>query len=100
MSENESGTGLYQRQIKQSDNNLMKKVWDGTPWMIDVDTGSIESDRYREMMQWCRKQFGAEAWPIHGKPGDWQCGSVTIHGRTWMGFKTKKMLELFLEAWS
>lgn len=96
---NESGTDLYERQIKQSDNDLMKKVWDGTPWMVDAHTGSIESDQYRETMQRCREQFGPEAWPIHGKPGDWQCGCVTIHGWTWMGFKTKEMMELFLEDW-
>jgi len=95
------GSDLYQRQIAPSEDELMHKVWDGTPWMVDAYTGSISNTgRYREIMEWCQEHFGPEAWPIHGKPGDWHCGGVTIDGWTWMGFRTKGMMERFCKAWS
>lgn len=100
------GSELYERQIKSvvvssSWNGLMRKVWDETPWMVDVYTGPISNfGRYREIMDWCWGRFGRQASPIHGKPGDWQMGGVTLYGWTWMGFKTKEMMEEFLEFWS
>jgi len=89
---------LYQRQIAPLGHDddrdaLMHKAWDETPWMIDVYTEGPGSDRYREILQWCEEKFGPEAWPIHDKPGDWHVGGVTIHGWTWIGFKTKEMME-------
>lgn len=94
------GSDLYKRQIFDCDDDLMHKVWDGTPWMVDAYTGSIsDGDRYREIMQWCRDSFGPEAWPIHGKDGDWHSGGATVCGWTWMGFKTSDMARKFCEAW-
>ncbi|WP_278366920.1 hypothetical protein [Marinobacter salarius] len=92
---------LYQRQIAECDDKLMHKVWDGTPWMIDAYTGGMArgDERYREIMEWCRDQFGPEAWPIHGKPGDWHCGGATVMGWTWLGFATKEMMDKFAAAW-
>ncbi|MCZ4284601.1 hypothetical protein O4H29_07100 [Marinobacter salarius] len=96
-----TGSDLYQRQIAECEDELMHKVWDNTPWMIDAYTGSISRDneRYQEIMEWCRDQFGPEAWPIHGKPGDWHCGGATVHGWTWLGFATKEMMDKFAAAW-
>lgn len=92
---------LHQRQIANCDDELMHQVWDGTPWMVDAYTGSISNEgRYREMMEWCRDEFGPEAWPIHGKPGDWHCGGATVFGWTWMGFAAKDMMEKFIERWA
>lgn len=94
------GSALYHRQITERGNDLMHQVWDGTPWMTDAYTGSIENDgRYGRMMRWCRDHFGPEAWPIHGKPGNWYSGGATVLGWTWMGFRTREMMEQFLEAW-
>ena len=76
---------------------LMVKVWEGTPWMVNAHTGSVQDSV--EIRQWCRDRFGDEAWPIHGKPGDWQFGGVTIHGWTWVGFATEPMLDEFCNTW-
>lgn len=94
------GSALYQRQIETSGDELMHTVWDGTPWMVDVYTGSIQNGgRYGEIMQWCRDEFGAEAWPIHGKPGSWYSGGATVMGWTWMGFATCEMMQKFVARW-
>ena len=77
-------------------NALMEKVWRGTPWMVDAYTGNINSDREREMVEWCRDEFGDEAWPIHGRPGAWQRGSADIYGWTWFRFDTEENMRLFL----
>ncbi|WP_375191855.1 hypothetical protein [Marinobacter sp.] len=94
-----SGSDLYQRQIAECGDELMHKVWDGTPWMIDAYTGSHEDERHFEIMEWCHDNFGPEAWPIHGKPGQWHSGGATVMGWTWIGFATKEMMEQFIEAW-
>lgn len=99
------GSPLYQRTMSFADEDsdrglLMHKVWDGTPWMVDTYTGSISNaGRYMDIMDWCREKFGDEAWPIHGKVGNWHCGGVTVHGWTWLGFATQEMLASFCEMW-
>jgi len=100
-----NGSELYQRVITYFDKDeerdeLSREVWSGTPWMVDAYTGKIENfGRYREIMDWCREQFGPEAWPIHGKPGSWHCGGATVMGWTWMGFATEDMMNQFIERW-
>ena len=95
------GSELYSRVILVRDDDLMHKVWKKTPWIIDAYTGNISNTgRYREIMEWCRNNFGKEAQPIHGGIGDWRSGNATVHGYTWMGFKTKKMMNLFCKRWS
>ena len=95
-----TGSELYQRVIAPKDDELMHRVWDGTSYMVDAYTGSISNfGRYREIKDWCREQFGDEAWPIHGQPGNWHSGSATIDGRTWMGFATEDMMRRFVERW-
>lgn len=78
---------------------MLAKVWSGTPWVIDVFTDSINSERYMEIRQWCRETFGAEAWPLHKKPGKWQRGGVTINGWTWIGFESEALMRSFMERW-
>lgn len=77
---------------------LMEKVWSVTPWMINCFTDSINSERERSMREWCRKNIGPEAWPIHCKAGNWQLGGATIHGWTWIGFTTEAQMQSFLGA--
>lgn len=79
--------------------DLMRKVWAPTPWMVNVYDGpSYPYDGLRiEIAEWCREQFGPESWPIHDKPADWHRGGATIDGWTWYGFATEEMLLRFLE---
>lgn len=79
--------------------DLMEKVWSGTPWMVDTFTDGINSHREREITEWCRAEFGDEAWPIHGRPGTWHRGGATIHGWTWFGFDTEEKMHRFCERW-
>ena len=95
-----TGSDIYQRLIAPVDGNLMHEVWDGTPWIVDAFTGPIDNyGRFREIMDWCRCEFGDESWPIHGKPGDWHCGGATVHGWTWIGFATEEMMQKFIDRW-
>jgi len=99
-----SGTALYQRTIAfdygdTERTDLMRKVWGGTPWMLDVKAGSPDSDLCRQVMEWCRNHFGYEAWPIHGKPGRWYRGSATIYSWTWFGFDTEDAMREFAARW-
>ena len=90
---------LFLNQIANHRDPLMRKVWGGTPWMIDVVTGNIDSDRYQEMRDWCNVQFGRESWPLHGRFGNWQFGGATVMGSTWIGFATEEMMKRFEERW-
>ena len=88
------GNRLYHRSLiecKPEHRELMAEVWSPTPWMLDVVTEGRED----EIWQWCYRHFGSESSPIHKKEGTWHRGSVTMRGRTWFGFKSKMMLELF-----
>lgn len=99
-------TELYRDTIAWADRNLdeggvalQHTVWDGTPWMVDAFTGSIESDRDYEIRKWCNEEFGPEARPIHGIPGAWHRGVATVNGWTWIGFAEREMMERFVAAW-
>lgn len=100
------GSRLYHRTIEWSEANLTAeglalnhKVWDGTPWMVNAFTGPIVEDRMHEIISWCRERFGPEAWPIHGKPGNWHRGGATVQGWTWFGFATKEAMQQFEAEW-
>lgn len=81
--------------------DLMRKVWQDTPWMIDVWSGGHSRHRDREMdiLHWCHETFGQQASPIHNRPGTWQRGGATIHGWTWFGFATEADMLKFQERW-
>lgn len=96
-------TDLFERTINFSYDDpersaLMRKVWSVTPHMINCYTGSINSDREREIRQWLYTNIGDQAYPIHGREGDWQLGSAVIYGWTFLGFSRKKLLDKFLQA--
>ena len=107
QTEKPMGTELFRQTMEWADREenekrgeLMHKVWKGTPWVVNAYTGSIANHgRYRDIMDWCREHLGAEALPIHGKPGLWHSGGATIHGWTWMGFATEEMMDKFLQRW-
>ena len=94
-----TGSALYDRFIRHDRDELMHKVWDGTPWIVSAYTGGPMHTRWREIMDWCDEQFGPEAWPIHGHAGNWHTGGATVDGETWMGFATEEMMNRFLAAW-
>ncbi len=94
-------TALYQRIVDfdygdRERSYLVERVWKDTPFVVNVRTGEINSESEREIMQFCRKRFGPEAWPIHGRPGRWYRGSATVYGETFMGFDTAGTLAVFL----
>jgi len=102
-------TPLYQSIIEfdhgdAERNDLMRDVWSVTPFVLNVHTGSIcpsaKDSHYRDMMVWCLKNFGHQAFPFGERPhnGDWQFGGVTVFGWTWIGFKTCEQMEAFKTA--
>ncbi len=99
-----AGTDLYRSALAFNDDDperkaLMAQVWRDTPWMVDAYTGSHDTDRRHDLMEWCREQFGPEAWPIHGHAGQWHSGGATVNGWTWMGFATEDQMRRFVERW-
>jgi hypothetical protein len=102
-------TPLYQRIVEfdQGDaerNELVRRVWSVTPFVVNVRTGSIcqsrADSRYRDMMLWCHDAFGKQAFPFGDDPlhGDWQFGGATVDGWTYVGFKTREQMEWFKAA--
>lgn len=104
MTQNIVGTPLYDRIIEHGADSvagpeLTHKVWDPTPWVIDVYVGRHTEDTEHNIRQWCGDNFGKESWPIHDKPADWYRAGSTVMGWTWFGFKTEEMMRRFIEAW-
>lgn len=100
----EAGSDLYRRVLAfdygdDERADLMREVWSQTPWMVDAYSGPTADGRDFDMRAWCRARFGAEALPLHGRPGQWQRGGATIHGWTWFGFATEAQMREFVEAW-
>ena len=99
------GSALYHRSMafyadrERDGGALQHKVWDNTPWMTDAFTGRCGQERDLEMRTWCEERFGDEAWPIHGKAGNWNRGGATIYGWTWFGFATEAMMHEFMGRW-
>lgn len=67
--------------------------------MIDFETGSPGTEKYMEMVLWCYENYGDQSSPIHDRKGTWRFGHATVHGWTWVGFKSKEMMEQFLQVW-
>jgi hypothetical protein len=97
------GTPIYHRFMASHGDEhegINRKVWDPTPWILDVFTGDEDrDDRMRRIMDWCREIFGEESSPIHGRAGRWHRGGATIDGWTWFGFATAADMAMFQESW-
>jgi hypothetical protein len=95
---NETGTALYQRTIAADGSavewrELLKSEWSPTTWMINVQV----DDKHDEMRHWCYHNVGRESSPMHGSAGGWKQASVTMHGRSWFGFRTELLMKRFQE---
>lgn len=96
------GTELYQQVINwkgYTNPELMRQVWEPTPYIIDVYTGGRHDDRGYEIREWLTERWGRACSPIHGHEGLWQFGNATINGYTWLGFATEEMMQEFLRTW-
>jgi hypothetical protein len=96
------GAALFHRMIAfnhgdEERDRLMRKVWSGTPWMVDAWTD--DEWRLREMRLWCRGKFGDEADPFRDHSGSWRSGNATVCGWTWFGFATEAQMQEFGVAW-
>lgn len=99
-----TGTPLFERMLAYDYGDaeraeLMREVWTPTPFMVNVNTSSIASNRDYEIHRWCREQFGPENWLLADKVGTWQRGSATVDGTTWYGFATEALMQQFLKRW-
>lgn len=82
-------------------NELIHKVWDNFPWMVNAYTGGYSNriDREQDILHWCIKNIGDQASPIHNKPGEWCRGTATINGWTFIGFKSEEAMNKFIDSW-
>ena len=101
-------TDLYDSTMEHHRNDskqleLEHKVWDPTPWMIDVflgGYGEVEYKDERNIYDWLSENIGEESWPIHDRPKQtWYRAGFTVMGWTWIGFGTKEQMESFEKAW-
>jgi len=100
---NKIGTPLYHQMLVADYGDgdraaLMADVWRPTPFMIDVQTGGVNSDQFLAIIHWCRDHWGAPCSVIHSIEGAWQRGSATIFGWEWYGFATPEQMDQFIEA--
>lgn len=100
------GTDLYHRTMDfdygdGERSEIMHKVWDGFPWMVNAYTGGYSNnrDREHEILTWCYEHIGEQASPIHDKPGRWHRGGATVNGWTFVGFAHKEDMEKFEARW-
>lgn len=94
----ENGSPIFQYLIEGSWDGMVA-FWSPTPWIIDVYTDRIMSDRYYGIRKWCIDHFGRPASPLHGIDGKWQDGLATVHGWTLYGFADRGLMERFITAW-
>lgn len=97
-------TPLYSRmfEVLEADKHeLMHKVWDPTPWIINVETLSPSTEegirRWDIMRDWLISNIGVESYTIHGYVGAWHRGGATVCGWTFFGFATEDMMHKFVE---
>lgn len=100
---NMKGSKLFKQMIavisdSEKTSELMKELWSPTPWMIDAFTDSNDSERYREILDWCHNKWGRESNNVEDR--NWRVGGATVYGYTWYGFKTKQMMNEFIHKWS
>lgn len=78
----------------------MREVWEQTPWVIDVETGSVVSDVAFNMRKWLVARLGKQLFPFGDKPwvGEWQFGGATVNGWTWLGFSKEADMNAFMSA--
>lgn len=98
------GTRLYEQYIlgdTSEHGDLSRRVWAGTPWIIDAYTGRVSDDRTYEMLHWLADEMGEQAWPLgpSPRPGRWWRGSATVNGWTWFGFASEADMQAFQDAW-
>ena len=77
---------------------LAHEVWDPTPYVIIVRTGSVGSDTEQSMIDWCVDKLGKESSPIHGQRGRWYRGGAVVFGESTMGFASQEDMALFCTA--
>lgn len=75
------------------------KVWDPTPWVINVKSGSpsnLEDETWGTMRNWLINNLGPESQPIFGIKGYWHRGSATVDGWTFIGFSSEALMISFM----
>ena len=104
-------TAIYDKIISHAEDKesaealkLAIKVWNPTPWVIDVFIGKYMHEKFEQVYEgriraYCVEHFGKQSWPIHGKPANWYRAGFTYNGWTWIGFKTEKMMKKFISDW-
>jgi len=97
---------LYRSTVEWSEANLDQlgheltlKCWQGLPWMVEAFFGDSGTLRHQQVIDWCGENFGEEAMPATGKPGDWYRGADEAKGWSCVGFKTEEMMNRFLARW-
>jgi hypothetical protein len=97
-------TPLYKRMLALSMDDpdggeLMRKVWDPTPYMIDVRDFEPNSKEWFDFLRWALEELGEESSPIHDQAGVWRRGNATLFGWTWYGFAAQHLMDKFMRRY-
>jgi hypothetical protein len=98
------GSRLYREYVLKDGGpvgGLQRKVWAGNTWITDMYVGNDPNARERDMILWCKDQFGDESSPFGDEPiyRRWRRGNATVFGWGWFGFATEADMKAFEEAW-
>lgn len=77
---------------------LAHEVWDPTPYVINVRTGSIGCEVENSIYKWCVSNLGKESSTIHGQSGRWHRAGAVVFGESTIGFANQEDMELFCTA--
>ena len=90
------------RYSEASHQAAIQAAWEQAPFIIDVKTGRRSGERWMEVTEWLRREFGPPAWPHGESPSErsWQVGLGTIGGWTWIDFSTKDQMVKFAAAFA
>lgn len=75
---------------------LMRKVWAGTPWVINVRDFDANSREWFDFIEWANVEIGPESCAWNNYQGCWAKASVIVNGLTDYGFSTEQKMRQFM----
>jgi hypothetical protein len=83
-------------EVPEDFRELSVKEWTPTPFLVDVNV----EGREEEIRRWLHSFIGSESSPMHKRAGNWRRSFVTLNNKSWFGFSSQKLLDMFSAYWS
>ena len=94
-------TPLYEKIVSfeyhdKKTTELVRKVWAGTPWVINVRDFGVNSREWFDFVEWACIELGPESCAWNDYKGDWYRAGATVNGLTNYGFSSKGRMRRFM----